>query len=478
MSNMQKKQNESSVMSTEGSKIKVTFHGGTGWVTGANFLLENIPADGSQPTKILIDCGMYQGGEDSQKMNYADFAYDPTEIDILIITHAHADHIGRVPKLVRDGFRGKIYSTEASYDLAEIMLADSLKIVGYEAKKQNIEPMYEEKDVNRALELWRHIPYHNPLDLPGGFTMTFHEAGHILGSAMAKFSYGNKKIIFTGDIGNSPDPLLRDTETVDDVDYMIIESVYGDRNHEDREERIVKLKNAILETIAKKGILMIPSFALERTQNLLYILNNLVESGEIPHIPVFLDSPLGINITNVFKKHTHLLNADVHEKMQSDSDVFDFKGLKETYSIDQSKAIMRVPNPKIIISSAGMSHAGRIIHHEKQYLDDPENMVLFVGYQAVGTLGRVIQDGAKKVKLLGKEIQVRATIRTISGYSAHKDSDHLVEFVSHSAEQLQKVFVCMGETKSSLFLVQRIRDYLGVDAVAPDVDDSVVLDMS
>lgn len=464
-------------MSTK-QEIKVTFYGGVGWVTGANFLLENVVSEGQKSTKILIDCGMFQGGEDAGAMNREPFHYEPSEIDYLIITHSHADHIGRVPKLVRDGFRGKIFSSEASYDLAEVMLADSLKIVGYEAKKKDIEPLYEKQDVEQAMKLWRHIPMHSPLNIPGGFSMTLHEAGHILGSTMAKFHYGNKNIVFTGDIGNSPDPLLKDTEEILDADYMIIESVYGDRNHEDREQRVTKLKNAVMETIAKKGILMIPSFALERTQNLLYILNDLVETGELPHIPVFLDSPLAINITNVFRKHAHLLNADVQATLKEDDDVFSFPGLKETYTIDDSKAIMRIPNPKMIISSAGMSHAGRIIHHEKQYLGDSKNMLLFVGYQAVGTLGRVIQDGAKKVKLLGKEIDIKATVQTISGYSAHKDSDHLVDFVSKSADRLQKVFVCMGETKSSLFLVQRIRDYLGVKAVAPDVDEEVILDMS
>ncbi len=460
--------------------MKVTFYGGAGWVTGANFVINNIPKTTDEKiTRIMIDCGMYQGGEDAASKNREDFAYNPSDIDILILTHSHADHLGRIPKLVRDGFVGKIYSTKASAELAKIMFADSLKIINYEAKRYGIEPMYKQTDVDKALSLWKEVPFHSKVELSSGFSFTLHVAGHILGSAMVKLSYGNKKMLFTGDLGNSPDPLLPNTEIIDDVDYMLIESVYGDRNHEDREERVAKLKSAIMETIAKRGILMIPSFALERTQNLLYILNDLVESGQIPKIPVFLDSPLAINITHVFKNNYDLLNSKVKARLKTDSDIFDFPGFVETYSIDDSKAIMRQHNPKIIISSAGMSHAGRIVHHEKQYLGDKRNMLLFVGYQAVGTPGRIIQDGAKHIKLLGKEIDIKATVRTISGYSAHKDSEHLVEFVSHSADKnLKKVFVAMGETKSSLFLVQRIRDYLGVDAIAPNQDDGVILNMS
>ncbi len=461
-------------------EMKLTFYGGVGWVTGANFVVENIPKTSDEKvTRIMIDCGMYQGGEDAKPKNREDFIYDPSTIDVVILTHAHADHLGRLPKLVRDGFKGKIYASKATAELAEIMFADSLKIINYEAKRDDVDPMYSEADVKTTVNLFKQIPFHGEVQLDSGFSFTLHIAGHILGSSMVKLKYGNKKMLFTGDLGNSPDPLLQDTETIDDVDYMLIESVYGDRNHEDRDERVAKLKSAIMETIAKKGILMIPSFALERTQNLLYILNDLVESGEIPKIPVFLDSPLGINITRVFKNNLDLMNDEVRNRLKTDSDVFDFPGFVETYSIDDSKAIMRQYNPKIIISSAGMSHAGRIVHHEKQYLGDKRNMLLFVGYQAVGTLGRIIQDGAKHIKLLGKEIDIKATVRTISGYSAHKDSEHLVEFISHSADKnLKHVFVAMGETQSSLFLVQRIRDYLGVKATAPTQDEEVILDMS
>jgi metallo-beta-lactamase family protein len=458
-------------------QARITFYGGVGWVTGANFMLENVTPSGNG-TKILVDCGMYQGGENTFEKNAEDFHYDPSEIDVLVVTHAHADHIGRIPKLVRDGFRGVIYSTKPTYQIVQIMFQDSLMIMEQEAKKRDLEPIYSQADIDHAMSLWKYVSYHDPVHLPGDFTMSFHDAGHILGSAIAKFHYGEKNIVFTGDLGNSPDPLLRDTEVIDDADYMVIESVYGDRNHENRDERIEKFEKAILRTIAENGVLLIPSFALERTQNLLYIINDLVESGRVPEIPVYLDSPLGISITDIFKENTEFFNKHVQERLKTDEDVFGFPGFVETRSVDESKAILRQPNPKIIISSAGMSHAGRIIHHEKQYLDEPNTTLLFVGYQSVGTLGRIIQDGAKKVKIFNDEIEVKARIETISGYSAHRDSDGLIDFISHSAERLQQVFVAMGETKSSLFLVQRIRDYLGVKASAPDVDDSVVIDCS
>ncbi len=461
-------------------KMKLTLHGGAGWVTGANFLIENEGVDGEEKRKILIDCGMFQGGDDAYEKNRENFAYDPSEIDALIVTHAHADHIGRIPKLVHDGFRGPIYSTEATADLVPLMFADGLKIMEYEAKHYEREPYYTEEDVQRALSQWKKVPFHSPFSLGGGFEATFYIAGHILGSAMVKIHYGEKNMLFTGDLGNSPDILLRDTEIVPDISYLLMESVYGDRNHEEREFRIEKLKEVILDTIAKKGTLLIPSFALERTQNLLYVINRFVESEEIPPIPVYLDSPLSIDITRVFKKYTGSMNHDVKEQLKHDDDVFSFPGFVETYSIDESKSIAHQPGPKIIISSAGMSHAGRIIFHEKRYLSDPNTTLLFVGYQAVGTLGRLLQDGAKKVNILGKDIDVEAKVVTITGYSAHKDSDHLLEFVEKIDEAgpgLEQVFVVMGEPKSALFLVQRIRDYLGIKAVAPEEGAEFTLPM-
>jgi len=448
------------------SKLNITFHGGVDSVTGANFLIE------TEGLKMLVDCGMYQGGEDAEERNYEVFPYNPADIDILFVTHAHADHIGRIPKLVHDGFRGKIYSTGPTMEITEIMFDDGLQITTREAKKTGREPLYEEADTKTAMSLWKEISYHNKLDIAENISVTPYDAGHILGSCMFKFSFGEKNVLFTGDLGNSPDPLLQDTEIIKDVDYLIMESVYGDRNHEEREERITKFERIIEDTISNKGTLIIPSFALERSQNLLFILNNLVESNRIPQIPVYFDSPLAIDITNVFKKNTEYMNNTVKDVLKTDKDIFDFPKLVETYTKDESKKIFGEPGPKIILASAGMSHAGRIIFHEKYYLPDPNTTILFVGYQAVGTLGRMIQDGVKNLKILGHDIKVRAKTVTIQGYSAHRDSQHLLEFVEPMADRVKKVFCVMGERKASFFLVQRLRDYLGIDAESPDAGET------
>lgn len=447
-------------------KATITFHGGVDTVTGANFLVE---AEGK---KILVDCGMFQGTDETEERNFDDFPYNPTEIDILLVTHAHTDHIGRVPVLVKHGFRGKIYSTKPTMELAPVMFADGYEIVKREAEKKGKEPIYSESDYERALSLWHPISYHNTLEITPNISVVPYDAGHIIGSAMYKFSFGDTTVLFSGDLGNSPDILLPDTEVVTDVDYLVVESVYGDRVHDDRSDRLVELERIIERVVQEKGVLIIPSFALERTQALLYSLNTLVEEGRVSPIPVYFDSPLAIDITEVFKKNTDVLNAAVQERLKTDRDVFSFPRLTTTYSREESQAIFRQPNPKIILASAGMSHAGRVIFHEKFYLDEPETTLLFVGYQAVGTLGRMIQDGVKKVNILGKDIEIRAKIETIESYSAHRDMNGLLSFVEGMKDSLKKVFCVMGERKSSFFLVQRIRDYFGIDARSPEIGES------
>jgi metallo-beta-lactamase family protein len=453
---------------------KLTFYGGVGTVTGANFLLE------IEGLKILIDCGLVQGQKFAENLNRSEFIYNPGEIDYLLVTHAHIDHIGRIPKLVKDGFKGQIISTPETRELAEFLLEDTVKILETEARHEGILPLYEVADLGPTFALWTNISYHNIKQLKNSVTINFKDAGHILGSAMIEISHNGKKMVFTGDLGNSPSILLKDTEDILDADYILMESVYGDRNHEPKEARTNKLRQVIEDTIKNKRTLIIPAFSLERSQMLIYEMNEIFEGGEIKQqIPVFLDSPLAIKITSVYKKYSEDFNDKVFADIKSGDDIFNFPRLKFIVQGGESQMIEKVPNPKIIIAGSGMSVGGRVILHEKHYVSNPNAEILFVGYQAVGTLGRELQSGAKTVEIFGEKKEVRAKIESISGYSSHKDSDHLLEFIEKAAEggKLKKVFCTMGEPKSSLFLVQKLRDNLGVDAVYPEFKQTVEIDL-
>lgn len=457
---------------------KLTFFGGVETVTGANFLLD------AYGVKILIDCGLVQGNKNAENLNRSPFAYNPAEIDFLLITHSHIDHIGRIPKLVKEGFKGQILSTPETRELAEFLLEDTVKILENEARQEGILPLYEQADLPPVFSLWNTIPYHTKKDLTpssgqsNDLSVYFKDAGHILGSAIIEITGKNKKIAFTGDLGNSPSLLLKNTEEVTDVNYLIMESVYGDRNHEPKEERQRKFHQVIEDTIKYKRTLIIPAFSLERTQMMIYELNEIFENTK-NRIPVFIDSPLAIKITGVYAKYTEDFNEKVRADIKSGDDIFNFPGLKFIVQGGESKMIEKMPNPKIIIAGSGMSVGGRVILHEKHYISNPNAEILFVGYQAAGSLGRQLQDGAKRVTIFGEEKEVRAKIDSISGYSSHKDSDHLLEFVAKASEseKLQKVFCVMGEPKSSMFLVQKIRDNLGVDAVYPEFQQEVEVEL-
>lgn len=442
--------------------INVTFCSGVGSVTGANFLLE------IDSTKILVDCGLIQGEKTAQAENRLDFPYKPNEVEMLFITHAHLDHVGRIAKLVKDGFNGIIYSTPETFSLAQLIMEDALGLLTREATKEGVMPLYEAQDVRKAITLWQTIPYHSEKTFPQGFSVYLKDAGHILGSSIIQFTYNGKKVVFTGDLGNSPTPLLRDTESIEGADYVIMESVYGDRNHEPKDERRAKFQSIIEDTIARKGTLVIPAFSLERTQVILYEINKLVESKAIPIIPVFVDSPLATKVTEIYKASTNLFNERAQSEIRGGDDLFNFPRLSFTVSTDESRAIDHAQSPKIIIAGSGMSVGGRVIHHEEVYLGNEKNTILLVGYQTIGSIGRHLLDGSRKVNIHGVDIDVHAKIESILGYSSHKDSDHLLEFISTAEKSAKKVFVVMGEPKASLFLVQKIRDNLGLDALYPE----------
>lgn len=451
-------------------KSTLGFYGGVGNVTGANFLLD------TGGTAILVDCGLIQGDRFAMSANRESFLYNPKDIDFLFITHAHMDHIGRVPKLVREGFVGTIYSTEPTKALAEIMFEDALKIMQLEQEQYGTELLYELEDVTSALSQWNTLSYDQSVSLPEDMQARLTNAGHILGSAMVTITRNGHSVVFTGDIGNVPQPLLNPPVLPAEYDYMIMESVYGDREHEEVEERTELLRQHIEDTRRKKGTLIIPAFSLERTQGLLLEMNNLVEQGALQPLPVFLDSPLAIRVTDIYRRYPEYLKDEVQKQIKAGDDIFAFSGLSFTPSVAESHAIAGIAGPKIIIAGAGMSHGGRIREHEKRYLEEKNTTLLLVGYQSVGSLGRLLQDGAKQVKIDGMKVRVRATVARIRGYSGHADRNQLVDFVSVGGEKAKKVFVTMGEERSSLFLVQRLRDYLGANAVAPSLHEEVVID--
>ena len=448
---------------------KITFCGGAGTVTGANFLLE---ADGK---KILVDCGLTQGIKLADDVNWAPFVYNPAEIDFLFVTHSHIDHIGRIPKLINEGFRGKIYSTPPTKAIALPMLEDTMQILS-KSGEFDLDKIYTPENVKLALSLWSGVSYHEKITITPNLEVSFLDAGHILGSAMAEFIYNGKKILFTGDLGNSPSMLLPDTEKVVDADYLIMESAYGDRNHEARGDRRKFLEQVIEDNYKRKGTLIIPTFSLERSQELLFELNELVENKRIPVMPIFLDSPLAIRLTEVFKQNKDYFNENAQKALSGDHHLFDFPGLHSTLRSEESKMINTIPGPKIVIAGSGMSSGGRIVHHERHYLPDPNNTLLLIGYQSLGTPGRLIQEGLKTVRISGEYVNIKAHVVTISGYSGHKDSDGLLNFVENTQETVKKVFAVMGEPKSAMFLVQKLRDNLGIEAYAPEAGDTAILD--
>ncbi len=451
--------------------FRLTFHGAAKEVTGSNYLIE------SGDTKILVDCGMFQGGTFCEPRNYEPFGYDPKEIAAVVVTHAHLDHTGRLPKLFREGFRGKVFVTPPTRDLTELILDDSADLIGREAERDRHEPLYSRKDVEGVVQkCFTNVAYDEPVQIAPDITFQFHDAGHILGSAVAEVSVNGRIIVFSGDLGNAPTPLLAPPTRITEADYLVIESTHGNRIHEDRDARRQELEDVIEDTVAKRGVLLLPAFALERTQEILFELNTLAEHRRIPQIPVYIDSPLAIKATAIYHAHQKYFNGEARLLIRSGDDLFKFPNLHFTETSQQSKEIANVPSPKMILAGSGMSTGGRILHHEKRYLPGEENTLLIISFQAERSRGRRLLEGAGEIEIMGEMIPVRARVVAIGGYSAHADQQQLIDWVRPMRARLTRVVVTHGEEKPAEALAGRIRDELAIDAIIPSRGDSIVLE--
>ncbi len=444
--------------------MHLSFHGGAKEVTGACYLLE------TPQTKILVDCGMFQGTRECEELNFEKFGFDPSTVDVLLVTHGHLDHVGRIPKLIREGFRGKIYSTAPTKDLSYLILEDALSVAVHEDKE-----LFSKEDIEKTMHLWHEVAYQDQLQ-EKNCEIIFHNAAHILGSSMIEIRHAGKKFLFTGDLGNQPSELLPLPDTVKNVDYLVIESAYGNKVHEDAKDRVLKLERVVEDITSRGGTLMIPAFATERTQEILFLLNDMLHHRRIPEIPVFVDAPLAIRITAVFEKYLGYYNERIQALIQEHPDIFKFKKLKFTASVDESKAINNVPAPKVIIAGSGMMSGGRILHHARRYLSDPKSILLIIGYQAGGSIGRRLVDGEKQVKIFGETILVEAEIRSINGFSAHADNPQLFAFVESMQESVKRIFVVQGEEAKSLHLAQEVKDRLGLAAEVPTLGAKIELE--
>ncbi len=436
--------------------MRVKFFGATQTVTGSMHLLEIEKG----PT-ILLDCGLYQGEEFASENINSEFPCSPKDVDILVLSHAHIDHCGNIPQFVKKGFKGKIFSTHATYDLATIMLADSAAIQEkdtafdnkWRARKQMplLTPLYRPEDVGPALDLFFSIPYNTWHPIASGVDLLFRDAGHMLGSASVtlKINEGGKEIVFgfTGDVGRINKPILRDPQPMPEVDYLISESTYGGKDHDDfaiAEEELLKIIEEAC--VRKKGKLMIPAFSVGRTQDIVHTLDRLENQGRLPSIPVFVDSPLSVNATQIFELHPECFDDELKKYMLKDPNPFGFSKLKYTREVADSKAINNQKGPMIIIASSGMANAGRILHHFVNNIEDPANTILIVGYCAQGTLGAALVNGVNKVKIYGDVYKVKADVKRMSAYSAHAGQSELATFLSNQKSgKLKKMWLVHGE---------------------------------
>ena len=474
--------------------MKITFLGATKIVTGSNFLVE------AAGKKFLVDCGLYQGKAELEEQNYREFDYTPAEIDFMLLTHAHIDHSGRIPKLYNDGFKGPIYAHKATCDLCQIMLPDSGHIQEMEAEWKNKKrlrkgqptrgPLYTAEDALKCMEIFVPVKYDEIIQVSEDIYVRFNDAGHMLGSSTieiwAKENGKETKAVFSGDLGNNDIPLLSEPTMIDNCDYLVMESTYGSRLHIRNDQKAELFLKIVSETIDNGGTVVIPSFAVGRTQEILYEINKIKENRHdeeflreyrtLMKVPVYVDSPLAISATQVFKENMDLFEDEVKEEMERGNNPLEFPGLKFTQTADESKALNESDEPSIIISASGMCDVGRIKHHLKHNIWNPKSTILFVGYQAPGTLGYEIVNGAKKVTIFGEEFAVNARIEYIEGYSGHADQEWLMNFVYPFYNKPKHIFLVHGEEESQEVLRNKILENTGIGVTIPEYGETYQLD--
>jgi metallo-beta-lactamase family protein len=465
--------------------MKLRFLGANKQVTGSRYILE------ACGRRIMIDCGMFQERKYLDR-NWNPCPVDASSIDVLLLTHAHLDHCGLIPRFINQGFKGEVLTTAASLDLAEIIMTDAGKIqeedAAYKKKrhrkekrkgKHPVQPLYTAEDAENAILRFRSVPYHQAVDLGDNVSATFHDAGHILGSAMLEIvvreNGESRTILFSGDIGQWGKPIIRDPELFDRADHVVMESTYGDRLHGAYEDIETQLAEAINETARAGGNILIPTFAVERAQELTYHLGNLVRDKRIPSILAFLDSPMAVKVTEVFRRHTRNVDDEFKDLLDAGKRVFRFRGMNFIQSVEESKAINQIRGSCVILAGSGMCTAGRIKHHLAQNISKPESSIVFTGYQAHGTLGRLILDGKEVVRIHGQEHKVRARVRQINGLSAHADQAGLLKWISHLKSPPKSIFLTHGDEDAATVLAEKIEAETGWTAQIPDYCDEVSL---
>jgi metallo-beta-lactamase family protein len=467
-------------------RMQLRFLGAAENVTGSRHLLE---FNGS---KVLMDCGLYQE-RDLRERNWQNFGFDPSELKCVLLSHAHLDHCGLLPKLVKEGFRGKVYCTHATAEIAEIVLMDSGKIQEEDAEfkrkrhkregregQKKVEPLYTMQEAQEAMRYFAPVPMEQPLRIADGIEVSFHEAGHIFGSSIIRIKVSLndevRTILYTGDLGRVGKPILRNPAQFEQADYVLVEATYGDQEHHGLDNVMGELERVINQTWRAGGNILIPSFSIERSQELLYYMNELLKQDRIPHIMTFVDSPMAVKVTEVFKKHPELYDEQMANLILHNESPFSFKGLKLVQSTKESKAINHIRGTVIVIAGSGMCTGGRIKHHLVNNIARPESTVLFVGYQAVGTLGRLLVDGEKEVRILGQKYPVRAKIVRAHGFSAHADRKEILTWLSSLKQPPRKIFAVHGEKEAAAALKTYLHEKTGWDVVVPQFQDIVEVD--